>query len=165
MKKLSLALVIGFSLVLIAGGAFAASDSKPLTVNVTVSDAVSLTISQAAITFPSANPGTTPSISNSEGDVTITANARTGASSSVTLTHLASGPLTGSAGTIPISNVSWTVPEAEFASGSMSSSSVSVGTWQGSGTHVGTFSYHFANSWNYAVGTYAATSTYTLTAP
>jgi hypothetical protein len=169
MKKLSLALIIGFSLVLIAGGAFAATDTKPLTVNAVVAGSATLTISQAAINFDSANPDTTPSIPNNEGAVNVTAQARTGAAGSVTLTHQAAGPLTSGSDTIGINQVSWTVglgSDAGFAAGAMSSSTpVSAGSWTGSGSRSGTFSYALANSWTYAVGTYTASSTYTLTAP
>jgi hypothetical protein len=166
MKKLSLALIIGFSLVLIAGGAFAATDTKPLTVNAIVAGSATLTISQAAINFDSANPDTTPSIPNNEGAVNVTAQARTGAAGSVTLTHQAGGPLTSGSDTIGISQVSWTASGTGFLPGAMSSSApVSAGAWTGSGSYTGSFSYALANSWTYAVGTYTASSTYTLTAP
>jgi hypothetical protein len=166
MKKLSLALIIGFSLVLIAGGAFAATDTKPLTVNAVVAGSATLTIGQSAINFPNANPDSTPSIPDSEGAVNVTAQTRTGATSTVTLTHQAAGPLTSGSDTIAINNVSWTASGTGFASGAMSSSTpVSAGSWTGSGSYTGSFTYALANSWTYAVGSYTTSSTYTLTAP
>ena len=41
----------------------------------------------------------------------------------------------------------------------------SAGSWTGSGNNAGTFTYALVNSWSYATGTYAATATYTLSAP
>jgi hypothetical protein len=167
MKKLSLALVIGFSLVLIAGGAFAATDTKNLTVNAIVAGSATLTIDKAVINFPDANPGTTPSIPNSDGAVTVTANVRTAANGAVTLTHRADTDLTSGTDHIGINQVTWTVASGTgFVPGTMSNSApVSAGSWSGSGSYTGSFNYALANSWSYAVGTYTASSTYTLTTP
>jgi hypothetical protein len=166
MKKLSLALVIGFSLVLIAGGAFAATDTENLTVNAIVADSATLTISRADINFPDANPDTTPLIANSDGAVTITVQTRTTATGNVTLTHQAASNLTSGTNHIGINQVSWTASGTGFVGGIMNNSAdVSAGSWTGSGSRSGTFNYALANSWLYAVGTYTASSTYTLTAP
>jgi hypothetical protein len=166
MKKLSLALAVGFSLVLIAGGAFAASDTKNLTVNAVVAGSATLTIDKAAINFPNANPEQVNPIPNNDGAVNVTVQARTGAAQNVTLTHQAASDLISGSDHIGIDQVSWTAAGSGFVPGSMSNSvPVSAGTWQGSGTHTGSFNYALVNSWSYAVGTYMATSTYTLTAP
>jgi hypothetical protein len=166
MNKFLLTLIICLSLVLYAAGTFAATDTKTLTINVVVGPAATLTIDKTAINFPSANPDTAPTIIAAEGAVGVHIKVRTGATSSATLSHQADGPLTSGSNTIPISNVSWTATGAGFTAGTMSSSApVSAGTMMGPGDRDGTFVYTFVNSWEYAVGTYATSSTYTLSAP
>jgi hypothetical protein len=166
MKKVSLVLVIGLGLVLMAGGAFAANDPKTLTVNATVSAAAKLTVAPATISFLDADPDTTPIITSLD-TVAVTAKAKTSKGSNVTLTVLANGDLSeGGGGTIDISNVSWTVVGAGFVNGTMSKTGAqSAGSWSNSGDRSGTFTYKLTNSWSYATGSYTQTATYTLTAP
>ena len=167
MKKVSLVLAIGLGLVLLAGGAFAASDTKPLTVNATVSARATLTMGAASISFADADPDTTPSIASSPASVSVTAKVRTGSASTATLTHLAADDLKSGSDTIPIGNVTWTAAGTGFIAGTMNKTTAqTAASWTGSGSHTdGSFSYFLANSWNYATGSYSATSTYTLTAP
>jgi hypothetical protein len=166
MKKLALVLAISLGLFVVDGKVFAATDTKTLTINASVDATASLTIGMSTINFANANPDTTPLISNTEGSVSVLVKVRTGVASSVTLTHQAAGPLTSGGNTIPINNVSWTSTGTGFVPGTMSSASpVSAGAWTGSGVRSGTFNYTLVNSWNYAVGSYTVTSTYTLTAP
>jgi hypothetical protein len=166
MNKCLLTFMICLSLVLYATGTFAATDTKALTINVVVGPAATLTIDKAAINFANANPDSAPTITAAEGAVSVHIKVRTGATSSAILSHQADGPLTSGSNTIPVNNVSWTATGAGFTAGTMSSSApVSAGTIVGSGDHDGTFVYTFVNSWEYAVGTYATSSTYTLTAP
>jgi hypothetical protein len=166
MKKLSLVLAIGLSLVLMAGGAFAASDTKPLTINATVSARATLSLGQSSIHFPDADPDATPSIAATENAVSVTAKVRTGSISTATLTHVAAGDLVSGSDTILIGNVTWTVTGAGFQLGTMNKTTPqTAGSWTGSGNRSGTFSYFLANSWSYATGSYTASSTYTLTAP
>lgn len=166
MKKLSLPLIFGFSLALIAGGAFAATDTKNLTVNVEVGSYSNLTLGVDAINFPSADPGTTISISATEGAVAVAAQARTGSNDAATLTIQAATDLTSGSDTIAISNVSWTAEgDPGYESGSMSTSPVVAGSWTGPGNRTGTFTYSLANSWDYVTGSYSASTTYTLSAP
>jgi hypothetical protein len=166
MKKLTLALTISLSFIFVHELAFAATDTKTLVINAAIESAASLTISTTAINFATANPDTVSSIANTEGAVNVQVKVRTGVASSVTLTHQAVGPLTSGSNTIAINNVSWTSSGTGFAAGTMSSSTpVSAGAWTGSGARSGTFSYALVNSWNYAVGSYTVSSTYTLTAP
>jgi hypothetical protein len=166
MKKLTLALTISLGLIFCSAGTFAATDTKTLTINVVVGCAVTLTIDKTAINFVNANPDTNPIITAAEGAVGIQVKVRTGAASTATLSNQADGPLTSGSNTISINNVSWTATGAGFTAGTMSSSApVSAGTLAGPGDHNGTFIYTFLNSWDYAVGAYTASSTYTLTAP
>jgi hypothetical protein len=144
----------------------AATDTKSVTINATVSAAAQLTVSTATLTFPSANPDGTPSISATEGVVNITAKARTGSAATVSLTLKADADLTSGSDTIPVSNITWTASGAGFVPGAMSASAqVNVASWTGSGNRTGTQTFALANSWAYAAGSYSATATYTLTAP
>jgi hypothetical protein len=167
MKKVNLvSKVVGLGLVLVAGVAFAANDTQNLTVNATVSARASLSLGQSAINFPDASPDATPSIAANENAVTVTAKVRTGSSSTATLTHKAADDLKSGSDIIPIGNVTWTASGAGFQAGTMNKTSdQTAGSWTGSGNRSGTFSYFLANSWSYATGSYAASSTYTLTAP
>ena len=166
MKKLSLILVLVSCLVLVAGGAFGATATQNLTINATVSSVATLTLSTNTNNFPNADPDVTGSIPATENAVTVTVKGRTGAGSTVTLTHRAGGDLTSGSDTIAIGNVTWTATGAGFAAGTMSSGAdVPAGSWTGPGNHPGTFSYFLANSWAYAMGNYTVSSTYTLTVP
>jgi hypothetical protein len=159
---------LGSALLLVglAGTAHAATDTKTLTVNATVSATASLTLGVAAINFAAANPGTTPSIAATENPVSVTANAQTSSAGAVTLTCLAGGDLTAGANTIAISNVTWTATGTGFVAGTMNKTTAqSAGSWTGPGARSGTFSFSLANSWSYDTGSYTAAITYTLTAP
>ena len=171
MKKLGLRLTIVFVLVFLtgAGGAFAATANVNQTVNAAVGSVANLSLGATAINFPSADPDVTSSIpatENGANGVQVVAKARTGSSSSVTLT-VTTGNLTSGSDTILPSNVSWTLGTGSasgYAAGSMGTAQ-SVGSWTGSGSRTGYLIYAFTNSWSYAPGSYSATAAYTLTAP
>ena len=161
MKRQSLVVVMTLCLVLMAGGAFAATDTKVLTINATVSARATLTLGVAAINFPDADPDSGPILAT-ENPVSVTAKIRTSAAGNVTLTCIAGGDL----GPIPISNVTWTAAGNGFVGGTMSSTvGQSAGSWVGSGNRSSSFTYSLANSWDYTVGSYSQSVTYTLTAP
>ena len=171
MKKLSLFTVFALGLILMAGSAFAASDSKSLNVTATVNSSAKLTLGAATLTFPDSDPDTVPSIAATEGAISVNAKAKTGSLSSVTLEVRSSG---GSAGDlvsgsdiIPISNLSWAGAGIGFVAGptSMTNANQSAASWTGSGNRNGTQTFSLVNSWSYAAGTYIATITYTLTSP
>jgi hypothetical protein len=144
----------------------AATDTKGVTINATVSAAASLTVSTGTLTFPNSNPETVPSIGPTEGVVSITAKARTSAGSPVTLTLNAAADLKSGSDTIAISNITWTASGAGFAPGTMAVlTEVTVASWTGSGNRSGSQTFAMANSWDYATGSYTTTATYTLTAP
>ena len=165
MKKVSLALVIGFGLVLMATGAFAVDATQPLTINATVSARATLSLGVGTINFADADPDTVPSIAATENAVSVTAKVRTGSASTATLTHVGPANLVSGSDNIPIGNVTWTATGAGFVPGTMNTVAQSAGSWTGSGNRAGTFSYFLANSWDYATGSYTASTTYTLTAP
>ena len=130
------------------------------TVNVAAKARLEIT---GAVAFADADPETTPIISAAALDITV--KARTSPSETVTLTVVADGDFQGTAGTIGISNLSWLVSGTGFATGTAALTDVTVGSWGGPGTRNGTQTYRLANSWAYAVGSYTATLTYTLTVP
>ena len=165
-KRISLVGIIGLSVIFMAGSALGAADTASLNVNATVNARAKLTLGVAAINFADADPDSTPSIANSEGAVSVAVKVRTGSASTATLTHLAAGDLASGGDTIGIGNVTWTATGSGYQAGTMNKSSgQTAGSWTGSGQRNGTFSYALANSWSYASGSYAVSSTYTLTAP
>jgi hypothetical protein len=159
-----------FLILLVLGLLFAAGANlfaqTNLTINATVSARAELTLSPATISFPDASPTVSPTIP-ANSTVSVTANVRTGATSTPTLTVLANGDLTSGGSTIGINNISWTASGAPFIAGTMNKTTAqSAATFnQGSGSRNGTYSYTLANSWDYATGSYTQTATYTLTAP
>ena len=155
------------ALVLLMGtSTFAANVTQTLTINATVAARAELTLAPATISFADASPATTPSIT-ANSPVTVTANVRTAKASTATLTALAGTDLTSGTDTIPITAVTWTASALPFIAGTMSHTSAQSGATfsAGSGSYSGTYTFTLANSWNYNVGAYAATVTYTLTAP
>ena len=147
-------------------GLRAATATGTLSASVTVSAMAKLTLSSAVVTFPNADPDSTPSISAAEGAVTITAKGKTSTGATIALTIVAADDLLSGSARIPISNVTWTASGAGFAAGTLSKSAAqTVASWTSSGNRTGTQSFALANSWNYAAGTYTTTAAYTLAAP
>ena len=131
-----------------------------------ISSAAQLTITPSAINFRDADPNALPSIPANENPVSVTAYAQTTGNKTVTLTVLAAGDLISGNDRILIDNVTWTATGSGFSGGTMSKTSPqNAGSWQRSGTRMGTFSFFLRNSWSYATGHYAQTVTYTLTSP
>lgn len=144
----------------------AASDSKTLTINATVSARAKLTISPTTINFPDADPDVVDPIPATENGVSVEAKIRTTGAGVATLTCLAGGDLTSGTDLIDIGNVTWTASGGGYGAGTMSDAvAQSAGSWSGSGSRSGTFDFFLANSWAYAVGNYAQDVVYTLTAP
>ncbi len=168
--KIGRIMIMALVLALLAtGAAFGATDTAPLTINAAVNAKAKLTVAVSAINFPDADPATVPLITATEGAITITSAVRVGGTSA-TLTWGAATNLISGADTIPIGNVKWTATGANYVTGPVdltltSATPVTVGTFPSSGSFVGAFTPKMTNSWSYPVGTYAATSTFTLTAP
>jgi hypothetical protein len=146
--------------------AHAKSKTATATATATVSSIAKLSLSASSLTFPDANPDTTPSIPALGGPVTITAKARSTPGATIMLSVIASDDLRSGTSTIPISALSWAASGTGFVPGTMNHTTAQpVGTWAGAGVWVGTQTYSLANSWTYAAGTYTTTLTYTLVAP
>jgi hypothetical protein len=84
-----------------------------------------------------------------------------------TITVRAGGDLISGASTIPISNVSWTAtPSPPFRNGTLSTVAQTLATGTGLiNIDRGDVTFRFVNSWNYTVGNYAQTVTFTLSSP
>ena len=157
-------------LVAAVSSAHAASTTATQTASITIAARADVKLSSSTVTFPDSDPTTSPTVTDTEGAITVTAAARTGANSAPTLTVKSGGDLTdtnATPDTIPIANISWTGTGTNFnSSGTMSSSAQqAVAGWTGPGIFQGTMTFSLANSWSYPTGAYSATFTYTMTAP
>jgi len=128
---------------------------------------ITFSVTQASISFADADPDTTPSITAANVTVNYAVSFTFGANWRITV--ISGSNLTSGAASIPISNVTWTAtPVPPFQAGTMSTT-VQQTLASGSGdvliTRVGTVVFRLANSWNYNVGTYSATFTFTMSCP
>jgi hypothetical protein len=163
-KSMAVAAVAA-GLSLCAADAAFAQTTGILTINATVGARAELTLTPTTITFPDANPTSTPIIP-ANTTVSVTASVRT--SGTPTLKVLAGGALMSGTDSIAINNVTWTASAAPFVAGTMNSTTAQdAATWTAgqAGSWTGTYSYNLANSWAYKVGSYTQTVTYTLVAP
>ena len=141
-----------------------ATASVNVTATATVAAKARLEVN-GVIAFADADPQTTPLISSAALDVVV--KARTSPTETVTLTVLAGDDFIGpNSQIIPIANLAWSAGGGGFVAGTASKAAAqSVGSWTGSGERSGTQTYNLTNSWNYGIGVYTVTLTYTLTAP
>jgi len=125
-----------------------------------------LSFSATSVTYPDADPTTTPLVASVPVSITITVRARVQRNSQVTLTVQSTDDLRSGVTVLPASLMTWTVTGPGFAGGTLSRSAPQlVGRWTGSGVRVGTQSYRFENRWTHPTGTYSATLVYTLASP
>ncbi len=140
--------------------------SMTFTLNPTISATAKLKFGLLALNFPDQDPDGFPSVSADVNPLSVTSSARTGSSSTTTLTCLASGDLVAGTNSIPITNMSWTSSGSGYLPGAMSRTiAQNAGSWRGPGQYTGTFSYVLTNLWSYVIGNYSTTINYTLTAP
>jgi hypothetical protein len=127
--------------------------------------AQTLLVQPATITFASSDPDTVPIISAPPVRVTYIVGGP--AARPWTITIRAGGALISGASTIPISNVSWiATPSPPFRSGTLSTTAQTLATGAGTAAlHRGDVTFRFVNSWNYIVGAYSQTITFTLSSP
>lgn len=138
--------------------------NSTLTVSASVAARAKLSLGTGSIAFADADPDTSPTLTSAA--VSVDVKARTSTAGSVTLTVLASGNLTGTGGTIPIANLSWSASGGGFVAGTANATTAqSVGTWAGSGNRAGSQTFSLINSWAYNTGNYGVSLAYTLTAP
>ncbi len=164
-RQLLLILVLGVCLGL-AGSAWAAEDTKDLTIYAKVSAKAKLALDPTQITFDvdDADPDTGQPIA-ADYPVNVTAKFRTTVTAQLTVS--ANSDLVDGGKSIAIGNVTWESSSPDFATtGTMKkNTAVTVASFNGSGTRTGSLNFFLANKWEYTPGNYTATATYTLTAP
>lgn len=121
-------------------------------------------VTPQSINFPSSDPDTVPVISSPTVRVLFVTQGPP--ARPWTITVRAGGPLVSGASTIPISAVSWIAsPSPTFRNGTLSTIAQTIATGAGFAVDRGDVTFRFTNSWNYNVGTYTQTITFTLTSP
>ncbi len=117
------------------------------------------------MTFPDADPTSTPLVASVPVDITVTVRARVQRNAQVTLTVQSTDDLRSGVTVLPAALIAWTTTGAGFAGGHSRSAQQLVGRWTGSGIKVGTQNYRFENRWTHPTGVYPATLVYTLASP
>jgi hypothetical protein len=127
---------------------------------------LTLSVTPPTITFASADPDTTPSISSAP--ISISVRVQQNNQQPWQLTVQASGDLTSGTDTISATQVTWTASPTPFQNGTLSKS-VAVQMASGTGNlnpaKTGSVVFWLANSWNYTAGLYSQTLVFTLSAP
>jgi hypothetical protein len=125
-----------------------------------------LSVSPTAITFPSADPDTSPTVLAPPIVVSVRVRQNQGPWQ---LTVLANGNLLSGSQTVDITNVTWTAtPVPPYQNGTLSrtvAQRVAAGTDNVNPAKDGSVTFRLANSWNYSAGTYTQTIVFTLSAP
>lgn len=153
-------------LAILAAATAAAAQTASATLSADLGGLARLAFSSTSLSFPDANPDLVPQVASLPPILTITAKARAGAGSAVTLTVQASDDLRSGIDTIPASALTWTAAGPGFTAGTVSRTAPQiVASWIGSGVHIGTQSYAFHNAWTYPSGTYSVSLLYTLSSP
>lgn len=149
-----------------AEGVLAATANQTLSIAARVNSQAKITLNVGAINFIDFSSDNWDSVPANENPVAITAKAKTGSNSTVTLTFLASDDLRSSHHTIPISRVTWTATGTGYQNGTMSKTSAqTMGTWTGPGSYAGTLSFFLDTHVPQAADTYTSSGTFTLTSP
>ncbi|HUL31358.1 MAG TPA: hypothetical protein VLZ03_12975 [Thermodesulfobacteriota bacterium] len=149
-----------------SGVSTAATATKSLAINAKVGKWAKVIVDTHTITFPNTDPNETKPVPAIQKDIRVIIKVRTGTASSVNLNLIADGDLVSGSDIIPIQNVTWEAFGQGFMSGALSKSTVqTAGSWKGSGVREGVFRYYLNDGWNYSVGEYQVTVTYTLTTP
>jgi hypothetical protein len=142
-----------------------AAQTTTATLSADLGTIAKLSFSATTLSFADADPDAVGQVPASGGPITITAKARA-AQGQVVVTVLANGNPRSGVNTLPADAFSWTATGAGFVGGTVSATAPQVvGSWIGSGVHVGSQTFLFRNSWAYPVGVYTMTLTYTLTTP
>jgi hypothetical protein len=152
------------AVVMFSGTAYAqATATGTVNVSMNVNARAKLTFDRANVSFADRDPDAFATVEANPLDVTV--KARTGATEEISLTVVASGDMTGTGGTIPINQLSWTGTGNLVGGTADSTNAQTVGSWTGSGNRTEQQTYALANSWAYATGSYSTIMTYTLTVP
>lgn len=126
-----------------------------------------LAITPTVITFPPADPDTTPLVQSPP--ITVSYRIRGAGNVPWQLTVLASGHLMSGGSTVDISNVTWiATPAPPFRSGTLNHTVAQVlaaGVGTVNPTSTGSVTFRLNNSWTYDTGTYTQTVVFTLSTP
>lgn len=126
-----------------------------------------LSVSPRTITFASANPDTSPTVT--AAPISVTVRVKGPKLLQWHLSVLADGDLVSGPSTIPISNVTWTATQAPpFQNGTLSRTTAQTlagGTGTLNPGKTSTMTFSLVNSWLYDAGTYTQTLTFTLSSP
>lgn len=140
--------------------------SKTFTLSPTVAAIAKLNFGLLTLHFPDQDPDSFPTVSADVNPLSVTSSARTGSSSTATLTCLATGDFVSGTNSIPITNMTWTSSGSGYLPGTMSRTiAQNAGSWRGPGQYTGTFNYFLTNLWSFVIGNYSTTINYSLTAP
>jgi hypothetical protein len=138
-------------------------------VNVSASFAqrVKVTFDRTSVTFNTQAYDVNTVVPVQAAPLTVSAKARVPPNQRMVMTVQADGPFVSGASTIPANKLTWTMTGAGFQAGGTANPNAArmLGSWRGSGNYTGTQVYEFLDSWNYSVGTYTLTMTYTVTLP
>ena len=134
------------------------------TLTANINGLAKLSFSTNSIAFPDGDPDVFPQLEAPA--ITVTARARAGLGTVVSLTVQASDDLRSGVNTIGADAVTWVATGPGFTAGTLSRTDPQlVASWTGSGVRTGTQTYRFRNRWTYAYGTYTTSLLYTLTSP
>ena len=134
-----------------------------LTARAVSAGSATLTLSSSTLTFPNADPDTTPFISATQNPLGVLVRVTGNPKGQVQLTALAAGDLLSGSGSIAITAVQWTAQGDGFVSGALSKDTPQlVAQWVGNVYQQGTQQFQLTNSWSYATGNYSQTVVYTL---
>lgn len=156
-------LTLAAALVAFAATTASAQATQSLTISAAVNARATLTLSVGAISFADSDPDSVPSITASDV-VSVTAKSRTSQGNAVTLTISAPDLSEVGGGTILASQITWAA-NGDLSGGTLSNAAVTLVSSTNSGLRTGDMTFVLANSWDYAVGAYSTTVTYTLSAP
>lgn len=168
MKK---SLVAVFGLLGLAAGLLTAQSTANLAVNATIGSRFKLELSSNTVTFTRvANPMSEPSILQNEAPIQVTVKATTSRfllwPQTFNLRIQAVGTLvdTATGTTIPLEAITWSASGSGFVtSGALAAGSdLLLGTWNASGSYLGTISFAFKDNPNYAPGVYRLTVTFSV---
>lgn len=131
------------------------------TANVGARGRITLT---GTINFPDSDPATVAIIDG--GTLSVQAQARVAPTTNVELTVFALTDFQSGTDSIAVNNMSWVAGGTGFVNGTAQTGTAQqVGSWTGPGNRNGTQQFNLVNSWNYPVGVYTTTLTYTLSTP
>jgi hypothetical protein len=151
---------------LICAPASASADTKTLLIKVWVGERAKLTVEKNTVTFPNRDPNKRELIPALENDAQVIVKVRTEKRHLVNLLVIANADLTSGSDTIPVQNAIWQASGPGFVNGTLGKTTPQMaGPWIGGGVRERYFPYYLRDSWNYQVGNYQATVTYTLVSP